>query len=253
MPVLYRASRDEAEGRISNGRRRDTGKHARAARPIESLAAAGTKSARRYGKGAASKRTFEQKMPAASERSHRKHRTSRTTAHKSSRVDSYHRREHRHRDRTREAEPNSEDDYVYPRETRERRKGPQTARRRYEEVRVLGRDGDDDEVDADGRQAEHHTAAERPRTSRMKSSHHRRHHDHHRAEDDRPLEYRAHRPRTEAKERERDERRRDRRAAREAEYRQELPPSTGRHEHRVETNVGWFSKFLGRRYARTHV
>lgn len=157
--------------------------------------------------------------------------------HGSQNVDS----ERRHRHRTKQPELDSDAEYVYPRE----RRTPQERRPGYEEVRKHGRHGDEKEDDAeaveDGRT---NVRDERHRSSRPSGSHH---HRRHRDGAERPRERRTHRPRTIQEERERDERRRDRRAAKDAEHTRELPPSRGRHEHRVEPHTSFLSKLFGKR------
>lgn len=258
MPKAARTSRNEAEDRVNNGKENNTYKSARRAPSTESLIAAGSKSARRHGSGAASKTvTFTERMPAPSEKSYRGHTTRRKDVHKGSKVET----EHRRRRRTREAEPNSEDDYVYPRERRSKKE----TKPRYEEVRRLGGDGVDDEAQANERQDEQGIGNDRRRRGeRLKSSHHHhRHHKHHhrhreRVKEERPGDYRRHRhQRTPSERREHDERkaeRRARRAEREEREARDLPlPSRTLREKHIEpaTRPGLFGG-LFKRYTQTY-
>lgn len=258
MPAETRTSRNEAVEMVANGRGHRTHKSSQRAPSIESLIAAGSKSARRHGSGAASKTvTFTQKMPVPSERSYRRHTTKRKDVHKGSKVETEHRRRHR----TREAEPDSEDDYVYPRERRSKKE----TKPRYEEVRRLGKHEEDEEVEADERQDEQDIGNERRRRAeRSKSSHHHhhRHHKHHhhhreRVEQKRSREHRSshHVHRTPEEQREHDERKAERRGARtEREEREarDLSPSSRTHREKhaeTATRPGIFS-FLFKRYTK---
>ena len=255
MPKTKRTTRYD-EDMVTNGRERSTHTTAGPSSGIESsIAAGGSRSARRYGGGSTTKTvTFTQIMPVPSEKSHRRHTAKRKEPHKGSKVETEHGKHHR----TREAEPDSEDDYVYPQERRSKKETKQ----RYEEVRRLGRDEEDDEVEADERQDERDIEDERRRRAeRSKSSpyHHHRHHKHHhhhrdRVEEERSKEHRSHlHQRTPSEQREHDERKaekRARRAEREEREARDLPQSSRTHrEKHTEpvTRPGLFSG-LFRRY-----
>lgn len=173
-----------------------------------------------------------------------RHRHSRKDGKRTPKVDSERRHRHRHRHRTKNAESDSENDYVYP---HERRRSVDT-RQRYEEVRVLGRHGKENDTHADGLEdGMNNVKDERRRSSRPSGTHHHRHHHHHRGEAERSREHRPHRARTEEKERDRDAKRIERRAAREDEHARNSPPaSKARREHRVKPNTGFWAKLLGK-------
>lgn len=236
MPKERRTSRNEVVGSFTNGLLTSTHKSARRSSGIESsIAAGGSRSACRHGSGSATKTvTFTQKMPAPSEKSYRRHTAKRKNALKGSKVEVEHRR------RDQEAEPDSDDDYVYPREPRSKKE----SKPGYEGVRRLGRDEEDER---------------RRRAARSKSSHHHHHryhkhrHQRDRVEEGRPRAHRSQRhQRTPSEQREHDERKTEKRAQRaereEIEAR-DLPPSSRTHrEKHVEpaTRPGFFSSLFKR-------